>query len=192
MPENKNQELYFATVIFMLLTIHFFGNTLSYYDLANEIEENCGWRCTSLEEELISENETSGFNSFITSVIMAGLALFFWPKKTYEERKQIQILREQMVAERAQKEDWLRRKEEKWKKEEKIKEKKIFTQAFISGDLSNIERSKKKKYQRFVKWAQNKEELVSQKREFIIKKVNKNMATHLNTMKASRGADSEE
>ena len=144
MPENKNQELYFATVVFMLLTIHFFGNALSYYDQANEIEENCGWRCTSLEEELISVNETSGFNSFITSVIMAGLALFFWPKKTYEERKQIQRLREQMVAERAQKEDWLRRKEEKSKKKQKIKEEGL-KEAF-DAQLKKMDSQAKHKY----------------------------------------------
>ena len=28
MPVNKNQELYFATVVFMLLTIHFGGNAI--------------------------------------------------------------------------------------------------------------------------------------------------------------------
>ena len=192
MPENRNQDLYFATVVFMVLTIHFFGNSLSYYDLANEIEANCTWSCTSLEEELISESETSGFNSFITSVIMAGLALFFWPKKTYEERKQIQRLREQMAEERTRREERLRRKKEKWRKEQKIKERKIFSKAFISGDLSNIEKSKKKKYQRFVKWAQNNEDLISQKRDFIIKKVNKNMAEYVKASKASREADSEE
>ena len=132
MPENRNQDLYFATVVFMVLTIHFFGNSLSYYDLANEIEANCTWSCTSLEEELISESETSGFNSFITSVIMAGLALFFWPKKTYEERKQIQRLREQMAEERTRREERLRRKKEKWRKEQKIKKNNFVENLYFS------------------------------------------------------------
>ena len=40
MRENKNQELYFATVIFILLTIHFDGNAIDYFSAAGEIEAN--------------------------------------------------------------------------------------------------------------------------------------------------------
>ena len=198
-PENKNQELYFATVIFMLLTIHFFGNALDYFAAAGEIEANCRWGCTSLEEELISEIETSGFISFITSVIMAGLAFFFWPEKTDEEREKekeiceanrrnIEAKRRKIEAERVEKEKELLDQKTKLR----MVERELFQQAFISGEQTEISPNQINKYKRYVEWAKTQENLVADKNEYIARKHKRNFEEYLKSMGAEEKSGSEE
>ena len=168
MPVNKNQELYFATVVFMLLTIHFFGAGLAFFDLANEIEENCSnsWDCPILDpEESIEEAEMNAFIQLFISLIMAGLALFFWPEKTDEEREKEEEIfeanRRNIEAKRAEKEKKLFDQKTK----QKMMEQELFQQAFISGDLTGLSINQNNKYKRYAEWAEKQENLVMEKKK---------------------------
>ena len=159
MQVNKRQELYFATVVFILLTVHFFGTGLAYFDAANEIEENCSYSrgCETYEEEAIEEAERNGFIELFISLIMGGLAFFFWPQLTEEEKQKRQKIRkdlEEKIAEREKDRIELR---EKRKEAEKVR----FEEAYTSGDLSKIEPRERVAYRRYAIWAQNQEHLVS-------------------------------
>ncbi len=192
MRENKNQELYFATVIFILLTIHFVGNAIDYFSAAGEIEANCRSSCTSLEDELISQMQTSGSYSVITSVIMAGFALFFWPEKSDEEREKekeiFEAKRRKIEAEKIQKDKELFDQETK----RRMVERELFQQAFISGDQTEISPKQINKYKRYVEWAKTQEQLVATKNEYITRKQGKNFEEYLKSMGANRKSDSEE
>jgi len=109
MQVNKRQELYFATVVFILLTVHFLGNSLTYFDAAQDIRENCsGWApsCSTFEQEVIDETERKGVTQLFISLIMAGLAFFFSPQSTEEEKQKRekirQDLKEKIAAENAE------------------------------------------------------------------------------------------
>jgi len=160
MQVNKRQELYFATVVFILLTVHFIGSGLAYFDAANEIEKNCdSWGCSTSEEEFIEEAERNGFIELFISLIMGGLAFFFWPQLTEEEKQKRQEIRkglEEKIAEREKDRIELR---EKRKEAEKVR----FEEAYTSGDLSKIEPRERVAYRRYAIWAQNQEHLVSKK-----------------------------
>ena len=155
MPVNKRQELYFAAIVFILLTVHFFGNGLAYFDVANEIEENCsGWSgCSTLEEELIEEAEWNGVIELFISVIMVGLVFFFWPQLTSEEKQK----RDSEIKER----------ERQWKKGEGS-EKVRFKEAYRSGDLSKIGPWELVRYRQYAVWEDEKKELRGQKEDNIL------------------------
>ena len=192
MPENKNQELYFATVIFILLTIYFVGNAIDYFSVAGEIEANCGWSCTSLEDELISQSETSGFYSVIISVIMAGFALFFWPEKSEEEREKEKQLFEAKMRKIEAKNIEKDKELFDQKTKRRMVERELFQQAFISGDQTEISPKQINKYKRYVEWANTQEKLVATKNEYIAGKQKKNFEEYLKSMGANRKSDSEE
>ena len=110
MQVNKRQELYFATVVFILLTVHFLGNGLTYFDAAQVIRENCsGWSsCSTFEQEIIDETERKGVTQLFISLIMAGLAFFFSPQSTEEDKQKREKIRhdikEKIAAENAERE----------------------------------------------------------------------------------------
>ena len=87
MDRNKRQDLYFASVVFLLLTVYFFFDGVEYYNDANEIEENCSdWQgCSTLEREVIEEMNQNATKGIIISVIMGSLAIFFWPENNQRE-----------------------------------------------------------------------------------------------------------
>ena len=192
MPVNKNQELYFATVVFMLLTIHFGGNAINHLEAANEIEENCIPRCTSFEDELISEFKWNGFYSLVTAGIIAICAWFFWPEKTDEEREKEEEIfeanRRNIEAKRAEKEKKLFDQKTK----QKMMEQELFQQAFISGDLTGLSIKQNNKYKRYAEWADKQENLVMEKNEYQLRKHGKNLDEYLKSTGANEESYDEE
>ncbi len=138
MLTNKRQELYFATVVFMLLTIHFFGSGIGLMVIANEIEDNCDQSCTSIEEEFISVFEMSGFYSFIGAAIMAFWALFFWPVDDEKEKLE----------------------ERKWSIVDDIEEEKLLFIEVYRGnaEFQDMEPRLRKKYHKFARYMDEKKE----------------------------------
>ena len=143
----------------------YLGNAINHLEAANEIEENCIPRCTSFEDELISEFKWNGFYSLVTAGIIAICAWFFWPEKTDEEREKEEEIfeanRRNIEAKRAEKEKKLFDQKTK----QKMMEKELFQQAFISGDLTGLSINQNNKYKRYAEWAEKQENLVMEKKK---------------------------
>ena len=150
MLTNKRQELYFATVVFMLLTIHFGGNAIDYLEAANEIEDNCDQSCTSLEEGLISELRWSSSYSFFVAGIMAIWAWFFWPVD--DEKEKMQISKESS--------DKPKLEERKWSRVASIEEERLLFIEVYRGnaEFRDIEPRLRKKYRKFARYMDEKKE----------------------------------
>ena len=150
MLTNKRQELYFATVVFMLLAIHFFGSGIGFMIIANDIEDNCDQGCTSIEEEFVSVFEMSSFFSFVVAAIMAFWALFFWPID--EEKEKMQISKESS--------DKPKLEERKWSRVASIEEERLLFIEVYRGnaEFRDIEPRLRKKYRKFARYMDEKKE----------------------------------
>ena len=150
MLTNKRQELYFATVVFMFLTIHFFGNAIGHLEDANEIEDNCDQNCTSLEEDLVSLARWNGFYSLFVAGIMAVWAWFFWPVD--DEKESVQISKESS--------DNPKSEERKWTRVASIEEERLLFIEVYRGNVEfkDIEPRLRKKYRKFDRYMDEKKE----------------------------------
>ena len=163
MRVNKRQELYFATVVFILLTVYFIDKGLGNFAAAAAIEENCTDRCSNLEEVDIDVFEDRGVINLVISVIMVGLALFFWPQLTEEENQKQKQIRQDLKDEIAEREKNRINLSEKRKEAEKVR----FKEAYISGDLSKIGPRDIVRYRKYATWADENKELGGQKEDDI-------------------------
>jgi len=153
MRVNKRQELYFASVVFILLTIYFFGNGVSNFDSASDLEGDCSsW--DSVCEQLIEEFRNNGYSKLIIAASMAGLAYFFWPQLTEEEKQK--------------RDSEIKGRKRQWKKSEGS-EKVRFKEAYRSGDLSKIGPWELVRYRQYAVWEDERKELRGQKEDNILK-----------------------
>ena len=164
---NKRQELYFASVVFILLTMHYFGNSMSNFDSASDLEEDCDdW--ASICEQLIEEFRNNGYSNLIIAASMAGLAYFFWPQLTVEEKQKREKIRqdleEKIAAKNAEREKNRIELRGKRKETEKVR----FKEAYISGDLSKIGPREIVAYRKYATWADENKELKGQKEDYIL------------------------
>ncbi len=168
MRVNKRQELYFATVVFILLTVYFFAKGLDNFAGAAAIEENCTYGCSNLEEVAIDVFEDRGVINLVISVIMVALALFFWPQLTEEQKQKQKQIRQDLKDENAAKKAELERQAIELREKRMEKQKLLFKETYLSGDLSKIGPREIDDYVKYATWVDENKELRIPKEDYIL------------------------